>query len=47
MKTSPGATVQPYSRTRSITARVENCIVPTNTGSPSSPCAMSAPSSAA
>ena len=32
---------------RSITARVENCIVPTKTGRPSSPWAISAPSTAA
>jgi hypothetical protein len=43
MKTSPGWSAILSRFTRSITACTVNCIVPTNTGRPSSPCAISSP----
>ena len=43
MKTSPGWSAIFSRATRSITACTVNCIVPTNTGRPSSPCAISSP----
>ena len=48
MYTSPGsgAPTDPSPIIR-ISTRVDSCIVPTNTGSPPSPCAISAPSAAA
>jgi hypothetical protein len=45
MSPGSGGAVSPEAM-RSISVRVENCIVPTKTGSPPAPCAISAPSTA-